>query len=384
MLSQPRLTDRATRYIDEALAADGLAGRSTRFQNFCSSQLEEITGCARVFLTTSATQALALACRLAGFQSGDEVIVPAFTFPSTGIAVAMTGAMPVFVDVAPATMTLDPAAFAAALTPRTKGVIPTHYAGIGPDIEGLCDIAEAHDVTLIEDAAQALNAYTRGRHLGTFGRYAALSFQATKNVSIGQGGALLINDPGDVPDAEIATQKGTDRLAFARGEVAAYSWRGLGEATTPSEVSCALLAAQLEDLRAITGRRRALWRMYARAIGDLPTHQQPRIAHVPATCAANGHLFFVVLDSPGERARVQADLQRTGIAAAQHYEPLHTSEAGRRYGRAATATLPVTERDAARLLRLPLHPGLMPGDVRRIVRELAASRARYAKGLTAT
>lgn len=350
------LTGAELDYIREAIETNQLAGDGL-FARRCERLLEQITGCERVLLTNSCTAALEIAAILSDVGPRDEVIMPSFTFVSTANAFVLRGATPVFVDIEPRTLTLDPEAVAAAVSAKTRVIVPVHYAGVPCELDAILQIAHAAGAMVIEDAAQALLTRYRGRALGTFGQLATLSFHQTKNVTAGEGGALMINDPELIGRAEIIREKGTDRSRFYRGEVDKYTWIDIGSSYLPGELIAAFLLAQLEQAREITRRRLAVWERYHLALEPL---EQRGALMRPATVPdreGNGHIYFILLPSLAERANLMEVLRRRGICAVFHYVPLHSSPAGLRLGRSA-GPLRVTEEVSERLLRLPLWPDM--------------------------
>ena len=368
-LSRVHLTGLEREYIYQAIASGELAGDGA-FTARCERLLEADTGTRRALLTHSATGALEMAMLLLELQPGDEVIVPSFTFPSTANAVALRGATPVWVDVRADTLNLDETAIAAAITPRTRAILPVHYAGVGCAMDAILAVAADHGLSVVEDAAQGVGATWRGRALGTIGDMGALSFHATKNIVSGEGGALLVADPAVARRAEIIREKGTDRAQMLRGEVARYEWQALGSSYLPSELSAAFLLAQLEAVGDVTRRRVALWDHLHHALEPLERSGRLRRPVVPAECGHNGHIYYVLLDGPAARASARATLAAERIQALSHYEPLHLSPAGQRFGRAG-GSLAVTEDAAARLLRLPLWPDMTFADADRVALALA-------------
>jgi dTDP-4-amino-4,6-dideoxygalactose transaminase len=369
--SRPRLSGREAIYLSEALAGGKLAGAGP-FSRRCEKLLETETGAARVLLTHSATAALEMACLLIDLRPGDEVIMPSFAFVSSANAVALRGAVPVFADIRIDTLNLDEARIEAALTPNTRAIMPVHYAGVACDMAAISAIAARRGLSIIEDAAQAIGASWQGRPLGSIGRFGALSFHETKNVMAGEGGALMINDGADAARAAIILEKGTNRQSFLAGAVDKYTWCDVGSSFTSNELSAAVLLAQLEELEAINQRRLALWRRYHDALAPAEAAGRLRRPVVPEGCAHNGHIYYVLLDSAGERQRVLAALRQTGIHATFHYVPLHDSPGGRRFGR-SHGSLAVTEDAAARLLRLPLYPDLSDTEQDRVLSALLAA-----------
>ena len=373
--NRPRLVGNEHDYIDQALMRGRLSGNG-EFAQRCARDLERRLGSARVLITPSCTAALEMAGILAGLEPGDEVIVPAFTFVSSANAFALRGAVPVFVDVDPETLNLDPAAAAAAVTPRTRAIVIVHYGGVGCALEPILELAERHDLVLIEDAAHSLPAARDGRPLGSIGQLATFSFHETKNVHCGEGGALAINDPALVERAEIVQEKGTDRSRFFRGETDKYTWQDLGSSYLLSEVSAAFLAAQLERLDEITAERRAIWDRYHDAFAGLEADGFLRRPVVPAGCEHSGHLYYLLTADGAGRDRLIERLGADGVMAVFHYHSLHRSPAGRRLGRAA-GPIAVAPDVSARLLRLPLFSGMGEAEVERVI---AAVRA-HAPGL---
>jgi dTDP-4-amino-4,6-dideoxygalactose transaminase len=353
--NKPYLTGREFRYIQEAVAAAQLAGNG-RFTRRCQELLERRLGAPRVLLTQSCTAALEMAALLADLQAGDEVILPSFTFVSTANAFVLRGARPVFVDIRADTLNLDERLVEAAITPRTRAIVPVHYAGVACNMEPILDIARRHHLLVIEDAAQALGSTWHDRPLGTFGQMAALSFHETKNVISGEGGALILNDERLIERAEILWEKGTNRARFFRGEISKYTWVDLGSSYLPSEVTAAFLLAQLEDADAITAGRLVSWRAYDKRCAALPFLRRPII---PDGCTSNAHLFYVLLPAEVDRADVLATLNARGVNAVFHYVPLHSAPAGLRFGRTA-GSMAVTDDCSSRLIRLPLWMGMTP------------------------
>lgn len=350
------MTGNELKYIAEAQSGGTLAGDGP-FTRQCHLWLESRTGCKRALLTHSCTAALEMAALLLDIQPGDEVIMPSYTFVSTANAFVLRGGVPVFVDIRADTLNLDERLVEGAITPRTKAIVPVHYAGVACEMDAILDIARRHNLRVIEDAAQGVMAAYKGRALGSLGDLGTYSFHETKNVISGEGGALLVNDPGLVPRAECIREKGTDRSRFFRGEVDKYTWQEVGSSFLPGELTAAFLRAQLEAADAITARRLAIWARYHAALAPLEARGLLRRPVVPAGCQHNAHMYYVLLSAPVDRQVVIDDLKRDNIYAVFHYVPLHSSPAGRRYGRAHGA-LGVTDRIAASLLRLPIWPGI--------------------------
>jgi dTDP-4-amino-4,6-dideoxygalactose transaminase len=370
--NQPYLTGRELGYIRQAHEQHHLSGDGP-FTKRCQAWLEQAIGCEKALLTHSCTAALEMAAILAGIAPGDEVIMPSFTFVSTANAFALRGAVPVFVDVREDTLNLDESKIEAAITPRTKAIALIHYAGIACELGLIRRIAERRGLLLIEDAAQALGATYQGRPLGAFGHLSALSFHETKNVISGEGGALLVNAPELVARAEIVREKGTNRNAFFRGEVDKYTWVDVGSSFLPSDIIAAFLWAQLEEVGAITLRRRDMWARYHAAFADLERRGRLRRPVVPRDAGHNAHSYFVLLPDLAARQEFMAALRRDGVNTVFHYVPLHSSPAGRKLGR-ASGELNVTDSVSERLVRLPLWIGLEPQQDYVIERVRAALR----------
>ncbi|MBI5136224.1 MAG: dTDP-4-amino-4,6-dideoxygalactose transaminase [Nitrospirae bacterium] len=368
--NQPFLTGRELGYIQDALHNGVLAGDGP-YTKRCGRWLEEYVGCRKALLTHSCTAALEMAAILSGVGPGDEVIMPSYTFVSTANAFVLRGAVPVFVDIRPDTLNLDETLIEAAITPRTKAIVPVHYAGVGCEMDAIMDIARRHDLIVIEDAAQGVLAEYRGRPLGGIGHLAAFSFHETKNLMSGEGGALLVNDDRFVDRAEIIWEKGTNRRQFFRGQVDKYTWVDVGSSFLPSELVAAFLLAQLEDGRAITDRRLAAWNAYHAAFEGMERAGDLRRPIIPGHCVHNAHMYYLLLPTMARRDLLLKTLNDQGIKAVFHYVPLHDAPAGRRHGR-PHGDLARTVDLSGRLLRLPLWVGL-PDDavatIRRIVAE---------------
>jgi dTDP-4-amino-4,6-dideoxygalactose transaminase len=340
-------------------AGDGPIGRRVE------ARLGQMLDGRRVLLTTSCTHALELALLALGIGPGQEVICPSFTFVSSANAALRVGARPVFADVDARTLGLDPADVERRLTPRTGAILPVHYAGVAPDMAGLSEIARRRGLRVVEDAAQGLAAAWRGRPLGTLGDAGCLSFHETKNVSCGEGGALVVGDPELAKRAEIAREKGTNRAAFFRGEVDKYTWVAEGSSYVLSDVLAAILDAQLDKLALIQSRRAAVVARYRAGLSQwAEAHGVGLPAELPER-TPNHHIFYLLYPAPAARDRALAALRARGVMATFHYVPLHSAPHGRGLG--PQPELPVTERVAATLLRLPLHPRLSEDDVERVI-----------------
>lgn len=366
------LTGREADYLQQVMESNHFSGDGP-FTRRCEEWLARETGSARALLTNSGTAALEMAAILLGAGDDDEVIMPSFTFSSTANAFVLRGIRPVFVDIDPHTLNIDPVQTAAAVTPRTRAIVPVHYAGNACDMDALAEIARRAGLVIIEDAAQALLSTHRGRPLGSIGAMSALSFHQTKNVTAGEAGSLLVNDPALIERAEVVREKGTNRSRFYRGEVDKYTWLDIGSSYLPGELIAAFLFAQLERAREITARRLAIWEQYHAALEPLENEGLlVRPTRVAASDRGNAHLYFILLRSLEERTELTDALRSKGIAAVFHYVPLHSSPAGLRFGRAA-GRLPVTDDISARLLRLPLWPDMTPDDVDLVVDAVAAA-----------
>lgn len=342
--------------IAQAHARGQMAGDG-QFTKACQEWLERRTGCRRALLTHSCTASLEMAAMLAGLKPGDEVIMPSYTFVSTANAFVLRGAVPVFVDIRPDTLNLDERKIEAAITPRTRAIVPVHYAGVGCDMDAIMGIAERHGLLVIEDAAQGVLASYRDRPLGAIGHLGAFSFHETKNIISGEGGALLINDPALAERAEIIREKGTNRSQFFRGHVDKYTWVDIGSSYLPGEIIAAFLWAQMEEADAITARRLALWERYHEAFEPLERTGRVRRPVVPDWCGHNAHMYYLLLRDLEDRSIFIQAMREQGIHCVFHYVPLHSAPVGRKVGRAADG-LPVTTDLAHRLVRLPLWVGL--------------------------
>ena len=354
--NKPFMTGKELGYLAQAHERGHLAGDGS-FTKLCNQWLEARSGAAKALLTHSCTAGLEMAALLAELEPGDEVIMPSYTFVSTANAFVLRGAVPVFVDIRPDTLNLDEAKIEAAITDRTRAIVPVHYAGVGCEMDPIMAIAARHRLLVIEDAAQALLATYRGRQLGSIGDLAAVSFHETKNIIAGEGGALFANNPRFFERAEIIREKGTNRSQFFRGQVDKYTWVDIGSSYLPSEIVAAFLWAQLEDADAITKRRLELWNAYHEAFEQPERAGKLRRPVVPAHCGHNAHMYYVLLPDLQRRTEVIDRLKASGVQSVFHYIPLHSAPAGRRFAR-AHGDMSVTDDTADRLLRLPLWIGL--------------------------
>ncbi len=339
-------------YIHQAMASGQIAG-DRDFSRQCQALLERELGVRRALVTTSCTHALEMAALLLDLKPGDEVIVPSFTFVSSANAFVLRGAKPVFCDVRADTLNLDEARLATLITPRTKAVVPVHYAGVACEMDAINALAQQHDFAVIEDNAHGLFGKYRGRWLGTLGAMATQSFHETKNITCGEGGALLINDARFAERAEIIREKGTNRARFFRGQVDKYSWVDLGSSYVMSDVLAAFLYGQLERWQAVQAKRRALWECYDAALAEWAQRHGVRRPIVPAHCEQAYHMYYLLLPDLDARTALIAHLKASGILAVFHYLPLHLSEFARQWG-GRMGDCPVTETVSDQLLRLPL------------------------------
>lgn len=354
--NRPYMTGRELGYIAEAHFHAHLSGDGA-FTHRCHEWLEEKTFCRKALLTHSCTAALEMAAILADIGPGDEVILPSFTFVSTGNAFVSRGAVPVFVDIRPDTLNLDETKVEQAISDKTRAIVPVHYAGVACEMDSIMEIAKRHELLVIEDAAQGVLASYKGRPLGSIGHMGTLSFHETKNIISGEGGAILLNDSSRARRAEIIREKGTNRKAFYRGEVDKYSWVDIGSSFLPSDLIAAFLWAQMEEAEGITRRRLDMWEVYYRRLKSLEQGGALRLPVIPAECQHNAHMFYILLPTIDKRSALIAHLKQKGIHAVFHYTPLHSSVMGLEHGRCA-GDFEHTSELAGRLLRLPLWLGL--------------------------
>lgn len=352
----PPFTGRELEYIEEAVKNRKLCGDGP-FTKRCNRFLEELTGATKALLTTSCTHATEMAAMLCDVGPGDEVIMPSYTFVSTADAFVLRGARAVFVDVHPETMNMDERLVEQAITESTKAIVPVHYAGVCCEMDEINRIARKHRLMVVEDAAQAILSEYKGKAAGTLGDFGCYSFHETKNLSMGEGGALLIKDAKYVERAEIIREKGTNRSKFFRGEIDKYTWVDAGSSYLPSELNAAYLWAQLEIARQIIDDRMASWNYYREALRDLADDGRIELPFIPEGCRHNAHMFFIKARDLEERTALIRFLKENGIGAVFHYVPLHSSEAGVRLGRFSGEDR-YTTRESERLVRLPLYYGM--------------------------
>jgi dTDP-4-amino-4,6-dideoxygalactose transaminase len=364
--NRPFIVGKELEYISQAVNEHCHISGNGPFTKKCQTWLEQNLGCPKALLTHSCTAALEMAAILCDIQPGDEVIMPSFTFVSTANAFVLRGGVPVFVDIRPDTLNLNEKQIASSVTAKTKAVVPVHYAGIPCAIDEIMDIAEKNKLLVIEDAAQAYLSRYKGRSLGTLGHLGCLSFHETKNIISGEGGALLINDERLVNRAEIIWEKGTDRSQFLRGEVDKYSWQDIGSSYLPSELISAFLYAQLEKAASIISKRSQVFFKYYEGLKDLQDQGRIQLPRLQGGTDGNAHIFFIVASNPQECSRLMRQLNDKNINAITHYVPLHSSKAGKKYGR-ASGDMNVTDDISQRLIRLPLFYGMQDNEVDRVV-----------------
>jgi dTDP-4-amino-4,6-dideoxygalactose transaminase len=367
----PYMTGKELYFIAEAHFNGRLAGDGP-FTERCHKWIEAKTGCAKALLTHSCTAALEMAALLLEIEAGDEVIMPSYTFVSTANAFVLRGAKPVFVDVREDTLNIDESLIEAAISPRTRAIVPVHYAGVGCEMDTIMQIAAAYGLKVVEDAAQGVMATYRGRTLGSIGHLGAYSFHETKNVISGEGGALIVNTPDLIGMAEIYREKGTDRSRFFRGEVDKYTWQAVGSSYLPGELVAAFLFAQLEEADRITVARIEAWKRYHELLEPFESAGYLRRPIVPVECEHNAHMYYILLPPEIDRQMVLSEMKCRGISAIFHYVPLHRSPAGLRYCR-TSGELPVTDSVSQRLIRLPLWMGISYEQQVRVVKTLVGA-----------
>ena len=349
------------KYVKQAIENHKICGDGA-FTKKCNKWLEETTGTKKALLTTSCTHATELAVLLADIQPGDEAIMPSYTFVSTANAFVLRGAVPVFVDIRPDTMNIDENLIEDAITEKTKAIVPVHYAGVSCEMDTINEIARRHHLYVIEDAAQGVMSSYKGRALGTLGDFGCYSFHETKNYSMGEGGALLVNDPEAIERAEIIREKGTNRSLFFRGQVDKYTWMDCGSSYLPSDINAAYLWAQLEKADEINDKRLYLWDLYYTLLKELKEEGYIELPTVPEGCKHNAHMFYIKAKDLEERTRLMAYLKEKEISTVFHYIPLHSAPAGKKYGRFVGEDK-YTTRESERLVRLPMHYQLTKDEV---------------------
>lgn len=369
--NHPFVPPQALDYVQAVLESDRQSGDGPMSERAATMLAAELGG-GPTFLTPSGTDALELAALALDLGPGDEVIVPSFTFTSSANAFALLGAVPVFVDIRPDTFNVDVAQIEAAVTERTRAVVPVHYGGVACDMDELTALAERLDLHVIEDNAHGLGGTYRGRPLGSIGRLAAQSFHETKNVQCGEGGALVVNDPSLVLPVEIGREKGTDRSSFWRGEVDKYTWRGRGSSDLMPEITAALLVAQLESFEHIQSIRSGIWNTYRDGLDEWAHQHGVQFQAIPSECVHPSHLFAFLLPTADQRTDFIRHMADEGVMTVFHYVPLHDSPAGRLLGRTSPEGCATTTDVSSRLVRLPLHPHLSADDVELVVAAASA------------
>lgn len=363
--NEPILLENAIAYVREAIHNKKLSGDG-EFTKRCSYWLQWWCGRGHVFLTTSCTHATEMAAILANIQPGDEVIMPSYTFVSTADAFVLRGAKVKFVDIRPDTMNMDETLVDAAVTKKTKAIVPVHYAGVGCEMDTIMEVAKKHHLLIIEDAAQGVMSTYKGQALGAIGDYGCYSFHETKNYSMGEGGAIVVKDEKKVELAEIIREKGTNRSKYFRGQIDKYTWVEAGSSYLPSELNAAYLWAQLEQADEILSNRMTTWNMYKEGLKGLEESGKIQLPYVPEECKHNAHMFYIKTRSLKERTRLIAFMKAKGIVLVFHYVPLHTSPAGVKYGEFVGEDR-YTTIESERLVRLPLYYGIKKIDVERVI-----------------
>ena len=367
--NKPCMTGFENAYVAEAIAGGKLSGDG-KFTSKCSAILAKKTGSIKVLLTTSCTHALDMAALLLSVGPGDEIILPSFTFSSTANSFALRGAKLVFVDIRPDTMNIDETLIEDAVSARTKVIVPVHYAGVACDMTQILEISKRRGISVVEDAAQGVNASYKGKSLGAMGDLGAFSFHETKNYVCGEGGAILVNRSDLVERAEIVREKGTNRSQFYRGQVDKYSWVDLGSSYLPSELNAAYLLAQLEHMELITSARLQICKAYKERLASLESRGLIELPYIPQDCMYNAHIFYIKVRDLEVRTKLIDFLQAKGIMAVFHYVPLHSAPAGKRFGRFQGEDR-WTTRESERLLRLPLFFGMHNNEVDAVVEAIA-------------
>lgn len=361
----PPYIGKEDKYIKQAIDSRKICGDG-QFTKKCNEKFEEITDAKKVLMTTSGTSALEMAALLADIKPGDEVIMPSYTFVSTANAFVLRGATIVFVDIRPDTMNIDENLIEDAITEKTKVIVPVHYGGVACEMDTICDIAKRHNLVVVEDAAQGVMSFYKGRALGSVGDFGCYSFHETKNYSMGEGGAVLVNHEKNVERAEIIREKGTNRTKFFRGQIDKYTWVDLGSSYLQSELNCAYLYAQIENPDIINNDRLKSWNTYYELLTPLKEKGCIDLPIVPEGCVHNAHMFYIKTKDIEERSKLIAFLKENGIGAVFHYIPLHSSPAGQQFGRFHGEDK-YTTKESERLLRLPMYYGLEKKDIEYVV-----------------
>lgn len=364
----PPYTGKEIEYMKQAVENQKICGDGP-FTRMCNEYIEELTKTTKCLLTTSCTHATEMAAFLIDIEEGDEVILPSYTFVSTANAFVLRGARAVFVDIRPDTMNIDETLIEDAITGRTKAIAPVHYAGVGCEMDTIMDIARRHNLAVVEDAAQGIMASYKGKALGTFGEFGCFSFHETKNLSMGEGGALLIREAKDIETAEILREKGTDRSKYYRGQVDKYRWQNQGSSYLPSDMNAAYLYAQLELAEEITQARLARWNQYLELLTPLARDGRIELPFIPDHCTHNAHMFYIKTKDMDERSRLIEHLKAKDILAVSHYVPLHSAPAGMKYGRFHGEDK-YTTKESERILRLPMFYKLTADEVEYITDQI--------------
>lgn len=352
-------------YIKDAIDSRKICGDG-KYTKLCNEWLKKNTGASGALLTTSCTHATEMAAILCDIQAGDEVIMPSYTFVSTADAFVLRGAKPIFVDIRPDTMNMDENLIEAAVTERTKAIVPVHYAGVSCEMDKIMQIADKYNLYVIEDAAQGIMSTYNGKPLGTIGDIGCYSFHETKNYSMGEGGAILLKDESMLEEAEIIREKGTNRSKFFRGQIDKYTWVAAGSSYLPSELNAAYLWAQLLKSREIYDSRMGVWNRYFEELSDLADEGYIELPHVPEQCVHNAHMFYIKAKDLEERTKLISYLKENGVMAVFHYIPLHTAPAGQKYG-IFIGEDRYTTKESERLLRLPLYYNMNSEDIDRVI-----------------
>ena len=360
--NKPFIAGKELFYIAQAVTENHHTAGDGPFTKKCQAWLEEHLGCRKVLLTHSCTAALEMSAILADIKSGDEIIMPSYTFVSTASSFVLRGGVPVFIDIRPDTLNVNENLIEAAITSRTRAILPVHYAGVSCEMDTIMDIAKRHNLLVIEDAAQGIMSTYKGQQLGSIGHLGACSFHETKNIISGEGGALLVNDEKFVERAEIIREKGTNRSKFFRGQVDKYTWVDVGSSYLPSDIIAAFLYAQMENADQIIAKRNSIYSLYIEGLSPLTEKGYIQIPFTLNDCCSNGHIFYIITRSLKERIELAQFLREQGILAVFHYVPLHSSPAGKLYGR-TNGTLEVTQRVSDCLLRLPLYHEMKDEDI---------------------
>ena len=367
--NRPPFVGKETEYIREAVEKNGMICGDGPFTKKCSAWMREHFLTKQVLLTTSCTHALEMAAYLADIQPGDEVIMPSYTFVSTADAFVLRGATCVFVDIRPDTMNIDETKIEAAITEKTKAIVPVHYAGVACAMDEIMAIARKYNLKVVEDAAQGVNAYYKGKALGTIGDFGCYSFHETKNYSMGEGGAILFQDEKYLEPAEILREKGTDRSKYFRGQVDKYTWVGYGSSYLPSDMNAAYLWAQLEEAEKINDKRLAIWNYYDENLASLAREGLIEQPYVPEYATHNAHMYYIKVKDLETRTRLLEYLKEKGILSVFHYVPLHSSKAGKKFGRFHGDDV-YTTKESERILRLPMYYSLSMDEVAEVVKAL--------------